>query len=117
MKTSQLRAASRAAGRVQRTVSKAARPLRAYGFPSGHVFGATVFVIVGVYLLWALEAARGRRLGAAVGGALFVAAVGYSRIFVNAHWLSDVVGGLMAGIAFGVAMVLVLDTRTTGAAR
>ena len=96
----------------------APRPtLRGYGFPSGHVFGATVFVIVGVYLLWALEVSRAWQRGAAIGGALFVAAVGYSRIFVNAHWLSDVVGGLMAGIAFGVAMVLVLDTRAAGVAR
>jgi membrane-associated phospholipid phosphatase len=37
--------------------------------------------------------------------------VGYSRIFVNAHWLSDVVGGLLAGIAFASAVVLVLDSR------
>ena len=91
--------------------------LRAYGFPSGHVFGVTVFVIVAVYLLWALGASRGWRRGAAAAGAVFVTAVGYSRIFVNAHWLSDVVGGLVAGVAFGVAMVLLLDTRAARAAR
>lgn len=33
MRTTQLRAASRAAGKVQRAVGTAARPLRAYGFP------------------------------------------------------------------------------------
>jgi undecaprenyl-diphosphatase len=91
--------------------------LRAYGFPSGHVFGATVFVIVGVYLLWALDVARPWRRFAALAGAVFVTAVGYSRIFVNAHWLSDVVGGLVAGVAFGVLMVLLLDSRAVGAVR
>ncbi|MBM4439515.1 MAG: phosphatase PAP2 family protein [Candidatus Rokubacteria bacterium] len=93
-------------------VVDAPRPtLRAYGFPSGHVYGATVFVIVGVYLLWAFAAPRRVQWTARVAGAAFVTAVGYSRIFVNAHWLSDVVGGLVAGCAFALGVVLLLDRR------
>ena len=44
-------------------------------------------------------------------GIAFIVAVGYSRLYVNAHWLSDVVGGLLAGLAFAVAAVLVMDRR------
>jgi undecaprenyl-diphosphatase len=92
-------------------VGKPRPTLRGYGFPSGHVYGVTVFVIVVVYLLWALHAPpRWQRAAAAVGIA-FVTVVGYSRIYVNAHWLSDVIGGLLAGIAFALAAVLVLDSR------
>jgi undecaprenyl-diphosphatase len=85
--------------------------LRGYGFPSGHVFGVTVFVILAVYLLWLFEAPRPvQRLARAV-GIVFVVAVGYSRIYVDAHWLSDVVGGLLAGLAFTTGALLVLDRR------
>jgi undecaprenyl-diphosphatase len=92
-------------------IDKPRPTLRGYGFPSGHVYGVTVFVLVVVYLLWAFDAPRPWRRVAWVLGIVFVTAVGYSRIYVNAHWLSDVVGGLFAGIAFALAVVLVLDAR------
>jgi membrane-associated phospholipid phosphatase len=75
------------------------------------VYGVTVFVIVAAYLLWAFRAPRRWQRVTQALGIAFVVAVGYSRIFVNAHWLSDVVGGLLAGIAFASAVVLVLDSR------
>ncbi len=92
-------------------IDKPRPKLRGYGFPSGHVFGVTVFVVIAVYLLWRFDARRGWQRAARAGGIVFVTAVGYSRIYVDAHWLSDVVGGLLAGIAFALAMVLVLDGR------
>ena len=92
-------------------VNKPRPSLRGYGFPSGHVFGVTVFVVMAVYLLWLFDAPRrAQRLACAVGVA-FIVAVGYSRLYVNAHWLSDVVGGLLAGLAFAVVAVLVTDRR------
>lgn len=92
-------------------VNKPRPTLRGYGFPSGHVFGVTVFVVVAVYLLWLYEVPRRtQRLARAVGVA-FIVAVGYSRLYVNAHWLSDVVGGLLAGLAFAVVAMLVMDRR------
>jgi len=84
---------------------------RGYGFPSGHVFGVTVFVVVLVYLLWLFDAPRGVQRAARALGIIFVVVVGYSRLYLNAHWFSDVVGGLLAGVAFGVGAVLVMDRR------
>jgi undecaprenyl-diphosphatase len=92
-------------------IDKPRPTLRGYGFPSGHVYGVTVFVIVVVYLVWAFRAPRRWQRVARIAGILFVIAVGYSRIYVNAHWLSDVLGGLLAGIAFALAVVLLLDAR------
>ena len=92
-------------------IDKPRPTLRGYGFPSGHVYGATVFVLVLVYLLWAFRAPRPWQRVAQGLGIVFVTAVGYSRIYVNAHWLSDVVGGLLAGIAFAITVIFVLDTR------
>jgi membrane-associated phospholipid phosphatase len=64
-----------------------------------------------VYFLWAFRAPRAWQRAAQGIGIAFVTAVGYSRIYANAHWLSDVVGGLLAGIAFAIAVIFVLDSR------
>jgi membrane-associated phospholipid phosphatase len=92
-------------------INKPRPTLRGYGFPSGHMFGATVFVLVVLYLLWTLETPRRWQRAARAAGLVFVTVVGYSRIYVNAHWLSDVIGGLFAGIAFALVTVLALDAR------
>lgn len=92
-------------------VNKPRPTLRGYGFPSGHVFAATVCVVLVVYLLWLFDMPRARQRLAGALGIVFIVAVGYSRLYVNAHWLSDVVGGLLAGLAFGIVSMVVLDRR------
>jgi membrane-associated phospholipid phosphatase len=92
-------------------VNKPRPSLRGYGFPSGHVFGVTVFVVMAVYLLWMFDTPPRVQRAARTVGIVFVLVVGYSRLYVNAHWLSDVVGGLLAGLAFALLMVLTVDGR------
>jgi undecaprenyl-diphosphatase len=92
-------------------VGKPRPSLRGYGFPSGHVFGVTVFVLVVLYVLWVHGAPRRWRYAAAALGAVWILAVAYSRLHVGAHWPSDVLGGAVFGVAFGLLMVLSLDTR------
>jgi undecaprenyl-diphosphatase len=79
-------------------------------YPSGHAAYATAWVAVGVALT--------RRLGLVTSGALvfialgIAAAVGLSRIYLRAHWWSDVAGGwgLGAGIfALLAAIALVVE--------
>jgi undecaprenyl-diphosphatase len=90
-------------------INKPRPTLRGYGFPSGHVFGVAIFAIVAVYLLWAFDAPRRTQRVVRAAAVVFVLAVGYSRLYVNAHWLSDVGGGLLAGVAFALGVVLVVD--------
>jgi undecaprenyl-diphosphatase len=66
-------------------------------YPSGHSLGS--FVVVGIVLVVALPGIHGPalRAGTAIIAALFVAAVGLSRIYLGVHWTTDVVGGWCFG--------------------
>ena len=86
----------------------------AWAYPSAHTFGIVVFVVLLFYALWALGAPAGRRWPALAAGAVLIAAVGLSRLYLNAHWIGDVLGGFTGGLAFALGAVLILDRRVSG---
>jgi membrane-associated phospholipid phosphatase len=73
--------------------------LTSYSFPSGHAFGSIVGV--GALLLVGLPMVRPswRRPLIAL-GVVIVALVGYARVGLGVHYLSDVVGGWLIGAAW-----------------
>jgi membrane-associated phospholipid phosphatase len=71
-----------------------------YGFPSGHVGFFVWLSVIAVLLLARGRLPRALYLLCWLLAAAFVAAVGLSRIYVGAHWPSDVIGGLLVGIAW-----------------
>jgi undecaprenyl-diphosphatase len=68
-----------------------------YSFPSGHALNVTVFATVMVFLLWPLMSQTVRRVAVAV-AVLFVALVGADRMFLGAHFPSDVLAGVLLGL-------------------
>jgi undecaprenyl-diphosphatase len=71
-------------------------------FPSGHTLSVTVWVGVVLLVLLPVVPARLRRLVIGVGVALVVV-VGLTRIALGVHFLSDVVGGWLIGVAWLLA--------------
>jgi membrane-associated phospholipid phosphatase len=69
-------------------------------FPSGHVFSA--FAFYGFIALLALRTSlpRGTKLIIAVGAVLLILIVAISRVYVGAHWPSDVLGSILLGPAW-----------------
>ena len=70
-----------------------------YSFPSGHSMNGIVFYVGLGLIVWSVY---GRRIGLAATTALAVLAlgIGVSRIYLGYHYLADVVGGFLAGIAW-----------------
>jgi undecaprenyl-diphosphatase len=72
-----------------------------FGFPSGHTLGSTALALVVGYVLSRERGAR--HLGWAI--ALVVPlAVGISRLYLDMHWASDVIGGWLIGGAYAGAV-------------
>jgi undecaprenyl-diphosphatase len=67
-----------------------------YSFPSGHSMNGVVFYISIALILWAVF---GRRVGLTSTAIAVVLAfgIGLSRIYLGYHYLTDVVGGWLAG--------------------
>ncbi|MDQ6809696.1 MAG: phosphatase PAP2 family protein [Verrucomicrobiota bacterium] len=74
--------------------------LTSYGFPSGHTMGSTLFY--GMLALIAAQSIRRwpkRALPFCIAG-LIVATIGFTRIYLGAHYLTDVLGAVAAGLAW-----------------
>jgi undecaprenyl-diphosphatase len=74
-----------------------------WGFPSGHVTAVAAFAVILVYILSRERVSRARRIGLSVLVGVLVVAVGFARVILNAHWPSDVLGGLLLGAGCAAA--------------
>ena len=81
-------------------------------FPSGHASNAMVYIAVAVAFTSVLPRFAHRSTLIVI-GLLIAAAVGLTRIYLRAHYLSDVLAGwgLAAGIYAGCATVLLIVAR------
>jgi undecaprenyl-diphosphatase len=71
-----------------------------WSFPSGHAMNTLVLCGVGVYLIVRLSHARGVRafeIGLLLAWALVI---GFSRLYLGVHYVSDVIAGFLAGTAW-----------------
>ncbi len=77
-----------------------------FSFPSGH--STTNAALYGILIiLVARELPWPQRISVAVGLVLFVGLIAFSRLYLGAHWLSDVGGGLIFASAWLAVLGLV----------
>jgi len=79
-----------------------------FSFPSGHamvsmaVYGALAFVLARGSTAWVTRAA------VLAGATALVLLIGFSRLYLGVHYLSDVLAGLTAGLAWLVVCILAI---------
>jgi membrane-associated phospholipid phosphatase len=82
------------------TIHRPRPNLDPWGFPSAHVLSVVVLLGCLTYLV-ATSGLKGRWRALGIGlGVTGVGTVAYSRMYLDAHWLSDVLGGLTIGLAY-----------------
>ena len=80
-------------------------PAQTFSFPSGHAMVAAAFYLFVGYLAWQILKGRARIVCAAF---LVVIAllIGLSRLYLGVHYLTDVVAGYTAGVAWTDAVII-----------
>ncbi|HEX2292741.1 MAG TPA: phosphatase PAP2 family protein [Gaiellaceae bacterium] len=82
-----------------------------YSFPSGHsVVSAAVYGAIGLILARHLSTRRAQ-LAALAGAALLILLIGFSRLYLGVHYLTDVVAGIALGLAWLALCVVALHLR------
>ena len=96
-----------------KTLDHVARPTNgilldsSFSYPSGHSAGSIVFSGLLAYFAWRhWQSTRSRAL-ICVGMGVVVGTVGFDRVYLNVHWLSDVFGGWLFGAFWLLFVILV----------
>src|SRR5262245_14461261 len=82
--------------------------LDTYSFPSAHAAGATAVYAVLLYLV-ARHRSTAVRIACAAALLAVVAVIGFSRLYLEAHYLSDVLAGICLGVAWAAGCLLVYE--------
>jgi membrane-associated phospholipid phosphatase len=81
-----------------------------YSFPSGHVFSATVIYGFCIYLTFRFINNATVKWIVTTLLALLILLIGFSRIYLGVHWLSDVLAGYVTGFAWLLFCILFAKT-------
>ena len=69
-----------------------------WSFPSGHAMSSVVFFGFLIYFFWKNFKNWKYKISIVFAGFLFIIMIGFSRIYLGAHYLSDVLAGYMVGL-------------------
>jgi undecaprenyl-diphosphatase len=84
-------------------------PEHSYSFPSGHSMESMIaYVMLGYVLVLSLPRRWQRRISV-LGLALLILSIGFSRMYLSAHWFTDVLGGFTLGAAWAGFWITVLE--------
>jgi undecaprenyl-diphosphatase len=87
-----------------------------YGsFPSGHTANTTALVIATALVLGVVTESRSAQRAVYFTAGLLVSLMGWSRLALNVHWLSDIVAGWILGSITAVLSASVLMKLTKSA--
>lgn len=103
---------------LKRLVARARPPAHGHAvptyttsFPSGHTLMATVMLLAAAALLTDGESATAQVCAYAFAAALSLA-IGLARMYLRAHWASDVLAGWLAAGAWVAGSLLIVDRLT-----
>jgi membrane protein DedA with SNARE-associated domain len=81
-----------------------------YSFPSGHAFAAAVVFGFLIYITWSSLRNQALRFILSFISILLILLIGMSRIYLDEHWFTDVLGGYTSGFAWLVLSIVIVNT-------
>jgi undecaprenyl-diphosphatase len=78
-----------------------------YSFPSGHAAGSSALAVCIVALLWRTKC----RIPALIIAPLYIVLIGFSRMYLGVHYLTDIVAGWIVGISWTLIIISIIYYR------
>jgi undecaprenyl-diphosphatase len=100
---------------VVKTLVHSARPTNGlipetgFSFPSDHVTSTVTLLSLLTYFIWLYWKSSGAKALTSVVFVGVACLVGFSRLYLNVHWLSDVLGGYLMGIFWATFSILIFQ--------
>ena len=86
-------------------------PTSTFSFPSGHATVVTIFAVLLVYFLHERMHNFFQRFILIIAAIILILLVGFSRLYLNAHWFSDVIAGYLLGAAISLFFIWLLREK------
>jgi len=83
-------------------------------FPSGHAANATLVCAAVTIVVYLLSRRRAVRTTTSVLAGVAIVVVGYSRVELGVHWMTDVLGGTLVAMAWLTAVARLFADRPAG---
>lgn len=90
---------------------------RSSSFPSGHALTAVIIYGTLAYLVARIETGRTARRATLAAAAVLVMGIGFSRLYLGVHYPSDVIAGVLAGLAWATVCALAIEAVRVFSAR
>lgn len=84
---------------------------KSWSFPSGHAILAVSLYGFLIYFFWKQFKSWGTKAGALFLGLLIILLIGFSRLYLGVHYLSDVLAGYMIGIFWLVISIDLVESK------
>jgi len=70
---------------------------KSFAFPSGHTTNAVVFFGLLIYLIFKKDKSKNLKIASISLSIFMIFLIAFTRLYLNLHWLTDVLGGLTLG--------------------